>query len=82
MVKLLQSTLLSACCLFLISCGSAQKQPEGVWDNDSWGNSFIKGLWEGCISRTLAASGYQILNGMMNDFYSIELQEAQQKFNW
>jgi len=34
-----------------------------IWVNNSWKNSFFKGLWEGCIVKTINASGYVSKDG-------------------
>lgn len=33
------------------------------WVNNTWKNDFYKGLWEGCIDKTLKGSGYFEKNG-------------------
>ncbi len=44
-------------------CISLHANAEGYWVNNTWDSDFHKGLWEGCIDKTLISSGYFKENG-------------------
>ena len=36
-----------------------------IWVNDTWRDDFVKGLWEGCITKTINAVGYEAESGKL-----------------